>query len=121
VAAAAHRVTWVVWLDLGAPSVAARIGLTATRSAQLSGRPWREDFDRRTTEVLITIGMFAWLISHQTTVLFSHNKPAISNQPAVLFSQNEPAPAISHQPGCIFDISLRRGDGEQMACGIIEI
>jgi hypothetical protein len=42
--------------------------------------------------------MFAWLISHQPTVLFSQNKPATSNQPAVLFSQNKPAPAISHQP-----------------------
>jgi hypothetical protein len=42
--------------------------------------------------------MFAWLISHQSAVLFSHNKLAISNQPAVLFSQNKPASAISHQP-----------------------
>jgi hypothetical protein len=42
--------------------------------------------------------LFAWLISHQPTVLLSHNKPATSNQPAVLFSQNKPAPAISHQP-----------------------
>jgi hypothetical protein len=42
--------------------------------------------------------LFAWLISHQPAVLFSHNKPATSNQPAVLFSQNKPAPGISHQP-----------------------
>jgi hypothetical protein len=42
--------------------------------------------------------LFAWLISHQPAVLFSHIKPATSNQPAVLFSQNKPAPAISHQP-----------------------
>jgi hypothetical protein len=42
--------------------------------------------------------LFAWLISHQPTILFSQNKPATSNQPAVLFSQNKPAPAISHQP-----------------------
>jgi hypothetical protein len=42
--------------------------------------------------------LFAWLISHQPAVFFSHNKPATSNQPAVLFSQNKPAPAISHQP-----------------------
>jgi hypothetical protein len=42
--------------------------------------------------------LFAWLISHQPTVLFSQNKPATRNQPAVLFSQNKPAPAISHQP-----------------------
>jgi hypothetical protein len=49
--------------------------------------------------VLWTVyALFAWLISHQPTVLFSHNKPATSNQPAVLFSQNKPAPAISHQP-----------------------
>jgi hypothetical protein len=41
--------------------------------------------------------LFAWLISHQSAVLFSHNKPATSNQPAVRFSQNKPAPAISHQ------------------------
>jgi hypothetical protein len=42
--------------------------------------------------------LFAWLISHQLAVLFSHNKPATSNQAAVLFSQNKPAPDISHQP-----------------------
>jgi hypothetical protein len=42
--------------------------------------------------------MFAWLISHQAAVLFSHNKSATNNQPAVLFSQNKPAPVISHQP-----------------------
>jgi hypothetical protein len=42
--------------------------------------------------------LFAWLISHQPAVLFSHNKPATSNQPIVLFSQNKTAPAISHQP-----------------------
>jgi hypothetical protein len=39
--------------------------------------------------------LFAWLISHQSTVLFSQNKPATSNQPAVLFSQNKPARATS--------------------------
>jgi hypothetical protein len=42
--------------------------------------------------------LFAWLISHEATVLFSQNKSVTSNQPAVLFSQNEPASAISHQP-----------------------
>jgi hypothetical protein len=46
----------------------------------------------------LPIALFAWLISHQPAVLFSHNKSATSNQPAVLFSQNKPAPAISHQP-----------------------
>jgi hypothetical protein len=44
------------------------------------------------------IALFVRLISHQPTVLFSQNKPAISNQPAVLFSQHKLAPAISHQP-----------------------
>jgi hypothetical protein len=44
-----------------------------------------------------TSTLFAWLISHQPTVFFSHNKPATSNQPAVLFSQNKSAPAIIHQ------------------------
>jgi hypothetical protein len=51
------------------------------------------------------IALFAWFISHQPAVLFSHNKPATSNHPAVLFSQNKPAPAITHQPteqaGCM--------------------
>jgi hypothetical protein len=46
----------------------------------------------------LTYALFAWLISHQPAVLFSHNKSATNNQPAVLFSQNKPAPAISHQP-----------------------
>jgi hypothetical protein len=44
------------------------------------------------------LALFAWLISHQPAVLFSHNKPATGNQPAVVFSQNKSAPAISHQP-----------------------
>jgi hypothetical protein len=44
------------------------------------------------------VALFVWLISHQPTVVFSQNKPAITNQPAVLFSQNKPAPAIIHQP-----------------------
>jgi hypothetical protein len=42
--------------------------------------------------------LFAWLISHQPTVLFSQNKPPTSNQPAVFFSHNKPALAINHQP-----------------------
>jgi hypothetical protein len=49
-----------------------------------------------------TIALFAWLISHQTAVLFSQKKPTTSNQPAVLFSQNKPAPAIS-QPNTLHD------------------
>jgi hypothetical protein len=46
----------------------------------------------------LQLALFAWLISHQPIVLFSHIKPATSNQSAVLFSHNKPAPAISHQP-----------------------
>jgi hypothetical protein len=42
--------------------------------------------------------LFVPLITHQPTVLFSHNKPATSNQPVVLFSQNKSASATSHQP-----------------------
>jgi hypothetical protein len=42
------------------------------------------------------LALFAWLISHQPAVLFSHNKSAISDQPAVVFSQNKTAPTISH-------------------------
>jgi hypothetical protein len=44
-----------------------------------------------------TIGLFVWLISHQSAVLFSQNKSATRNQPAVFFSQNKSAPDISHQ------------------------
>jgi hypothetical protein len=43
-----------------------------------------------------TLALFAWLISHQPAVIFSHNKQATSNQPTVRFSQNKPAPVISH-------------------------
>jgi hypothetical protein len=43
--------------------------------------------------------LFAWLISHQPTVLFSHNKPATSNQPesasSTLLSEQT---STSHQP-----------------------
>jgi hypothetical protein len=35
--------------------------------------------------------LFAWLITHQPTVLFSHNKSANTNQPTVLFSRKKPA------------------------------
>jgi hypothetical protein len=35
--------------------------------------------------------LFAWLISHQPTVLFSQNKSATNNQLLVFFSQNKPA------------------------------
>jgi hypothetical protein len=43
----------------------------------------------------MTFSLFAWLISHKPTVLFSQNKPATSNQSAVLFSQIKSAPAIN--------------------------
>jgi hypothetical protein len=45
--------------------------------------------------------LFAWLISHQPAVLFSHNKPATSKQSAVLFSQNKPASATSQPNGLL--------------------
>jgi hypothetical protein len=45
--------------------------------------------------------LFAWLISHQPAVFFSHNKPATSNEPTLLFSQNKPSPATS-QPNRLF-------------------
>jgi hypothetical protein len=38
--------------------------------------------------------LFAWLISHQSAVLFSQNKPTSSNQPTVLFLSEQ----TSHQP-----------------------
>jgi hypothetical protein len=42
--------------------------------------------------------LFVWLISHQSVVLFSQNKPTIINQPTILFYQNKLASAITHQP-----------------------
>jgi hypothetical protein len=53
------------------------------------------------------IALFAWLISHQPTVLFSQNKSATSNQPAVFFSQNKSAPATSNQRG-VSSLSINR-------------
>jgi hypothetical protein len=38
--------------------------------------------------------MFVWLISHQPTILFSHNKPATINQ-SVIFFHNKSAPATT--------------------------
>jgi hypothetical protein len=55
-------------------------------------------WSKRWQKMAVHSTLFAWLISHQPAVLFSHSESATSNQPAVLFSQNEPAPAISHQP-----------------------
>jgi hypothetical protein len=48
--------------------------------------------------LIALFALFAWLISHQPTILFSQTKPVTNNQSAVLFSQNKPTPAISHQP-----------------------
>jgi hypothetical protein len=39
---------------------------------------WEKSGEMMTASVK-TYGLFAWLISHQQTVLFSQNKPAISN------------------------------------------
>jgi hypothetical protein len=57
--------------------------------------------------------LFAWLISHQPTVLFYQNKPATSNQPTVLFSQNKPAPAINHQPNAAKPVLSSRPKNEK--------
>jgi hypothetical protein len=45
-----------------------------------------------------TTGLFVWLISHQSAVFFSQNKPVMSNQPTILFSLNKSASAINNQP-----------------------
>jgi hypothetical protein len=80
----------------------AYIKKTYVRQARLE--EWRLNFNVRRTKMppcnadAAVHSLFAWLISHQSTVLFSRNKPATSNQPAILFSQNKPAAAISHQP-----------------------
>jgi hypothetical protein len=63
---------------------------------------------------------FAWLVSHQPTVLFSHNKSAVSNQAAVRFSQNKPTPAINHQSNehaCGYYTSL----SAQSNCTVIKL
>jgi hypothetical protein len=52
----------------------------------------------RARENVTLFALFVWLISHQSAVLFSHNKSATSNQPEVLFSQNKSAQVINHQP-----------------------
>jgi hypothetical protein len=41
--------------------------------------------------------LFAWLISHQPAVLFSHNKPATSNQYSSLRT-NQHQPSATSQP-----------------------
>jgi hypothetical protein len=63
-----------------------------------AGLAWPWDFCVRQEVLETDCALFAWLISHQPTVLFSQNKSATSNQPTVFFSQNKPASAVSHQP-----------------------
>jgi hypothetical protein len=60
----------------------------------------------------VRIALIVWLISHQPTVLFSHNKSATSNQPAVFFSHNKSTPAISHQPNeqTVYRIPPKKGE-----------
>jgi hypothetical protein len=52
---------------------------------------------------LTLFALFAWLISHQPTVLFSQNKPATSNQPepasSTLLSEQT---STIHQPPAKF-------------------
>jgi hypothetical protein len=55
------------------------------------------------------LALFAWLISHQPAVLFSHNKPATSNQPAVLSlrrNQHQPSAASQLNRLCLWQISF---------------
>jgi hypothetical protein len=53
------------------------------------------------------ISLFAWLISHQSAVLFSHNKSATNNQPAVLFSQtNQHQPSATGQTNRLINFSI---------------
>jgi hypothetical protein len=66
------------------------------RCARYRCMSWTER--RRVGSACLPCALFAWLISHQPTVLFSQNKPATSNQLAVLFSHNKSAPATSNQP-----------------------
>jgi hypothetical protein len=91
--------------DVGAATATSRG--TTSLFRRWTSLPWtglshRTRFGRHFASSPCSLGLsatlFAWFISHQLTVLFSHNKPATSNQPAVFFSQNKPAPAISHQP-----------------------
>jgi hypothetical protein len=54
--------------------------------------------------------LFVWLISHQSAVLFSQNKPATNNQPKVIFFSEQIS--TSHQPpakrtGCSSLASIR--------------
>jgi hypothetical protein len=82
------------------PEVSVRASMGGRRTTLSSGhlRSAADATSNHDAARLSASSLFAWLISHQPAVLFSHNKPATSNQPAVLFSQNKSAPAISHQP-----------------------
>jgi hypothetical protein len=62
--------------------------------------------------IKLFLTLFAWLISHQPTVLFSQNKPATSNQPepasSILLSEQT---STSHQPpanrtGCLIRLPM---------------
>jgi hypothetical protein len=59
----------------------------------------KDSFCCSDTKTLITIALFARLISHQPAVLFCQNEPAISNQPqpasSTLLSEQI---STSHQP-----------------------
>jgi hypothetical protein len=50
------------------------------------------------SELIRGLRQFVWLIIHQTTILFSQNKPATSNQLAILSSHNNSTSVTSHQP-----------------------
>jgi hypothetical protein len=57
--------------------------LIISRMSATSSQPWANG-------VLLT--PLVWLTSHESVVLFSQNKSAISNEAAVLFSQNQYQP-----------------------------
>jgi hypothetical protein len=61
--------------------------------------------------------LFVWLISHQPTLLFSQNKPAISNQPAILFSQKN---QHQHQPNEQAGASLRTFHGGRSTTALMK-
>jgi hypothetical protein len=54
-----------------------------------------------------TLALFAWLISHQPTILLSQNKPANNNQPTLRTNQHRPSASrqtnrLTHQfPGTV--------------------
>jgi hypothetical protein len=54
--------------------------------------------------VILIYALFVWLISHQSVILFSQNKPITNNQRVVLFFQNKSAPATS-QTNMLLDIN----------------